>query len=149
MPRRKEPRIPDTVLDQLLSGADPKTAFDPNRSAMTTASCFQRGPRCQGGRPSGANRSATISGRVRSSASQKGAGAGLHALATGGGWIRTVGPAHKVRRSLSGKGELRRLRTSWLALDSVPGGIRSHCALMRSSTGTWLRANHCCPLTLR
>jgi len=79
MPRRKEPRISDTVLDQLLSGADPKTAFDPNRSAMTTASCFQRGPRCQGGRPSGANRSATISGRVRSSGSQKGAGAGLHA----------------------------------------------------------------------
>jgi len=30
MPRRKEPRIPDTVLDQLLAGADPKTAFDPN-----------------------------------------------------------------------------------------------------------------------
>ena len=30
MPRRKEPRIPDAVLDQLLSGADPKTAFDPN-----------------------------------------------------------------------------------------------------------------------
>src|SRR3954471_17184616 len=30
MPRRKEPRIPDTVLDQLLAGADPKTVFDPN-----------------------------------------------------------------------------------------------------------------------
>jgi hypothetical protein len=30
VPRRKEPRIPDTVLDQLLAGADPKTAFDPN-----------------------------------------------------------------------------------------------------------------------
>lgn len=30
MPRRKEPRIPDAVLDQLLGGADPKTAFDPN-----------------------------------------------------------------------------------------------------------------------
>ena len=30
MPRRKEPRIPDAVLDQLLAGADPKTAFDPN-----------------------------------------------------------------------------------------------------------------------
>src|ERR671921_1814927 len=29
MPRRKEPRIPDAVLDQLLAGADPKTAFDP------------------------------------------------------------------------------------------------------------------------
>jgi putative transposase len=28
MPRRKEPRIPDTILDQLLAGADPKTAFD-------------------------------------------------------------------------------------------------------------------------
>jgi putative transposase len=28
MPRRKEPRIPDAVLDQLLAGADPKTAFD-------------------------------------------------------------------------------------------------------------------------
>jgi putative transposase len=24
------PRIPDVVLDQLLSGADPKTVFDPN-----------------------------------------------------------------------------------------------------------------------
>jgi putative transposase len=30
MPRRKEPRIPDGVLDQLLAGADPKTVFDPN-----------------------------------------------------------------------------------------------------------------------
>jgi putative transposase len=30
MPRRKEPGIPDAVLDQLLAGADPKTAFDPN-----------------------------------------------------------------------------------------------------------------------
>src|SRR5438309_2610037 len=30
MPRRKEPRIPDSVLDQLLAGADPKTVFDPN-----------------------------------------------------------------------------------------------------------------------
>jgi putative transposase len=30
MPRRKEPRIPDALLDQLLAGADPKTAFDPN-----------------------------------------------------------------------------------------------------------------------
>jgi mutator family transposase len=30
MSRRKEPRIPDAVLDQLLAGADPKTAFDPN-----------------------------------------------------------------------------------------------------------------------
>src|ERR687884_2265149 len=29
MPRRKEPRIPDAVLDQLLAGADPKAAFDP------------------------------------------------------------------------------------------------------------------------
>jgi putative transposase len=28
--RRKEPNIPDTILDQLLAGADPKTAFDPN-----------------------------------------------------------------------------------------------------------------------
>jgi transposase-like protein len=31
MPRRKEPRIPVAVLDQLLAGADPKTVFDPNR----------------------------------------------------------------------------------------------------------------------
>src|SRR5436190_19026378 len=30
MPRRKGPRNPDAVLDQLLAGADPKTAFDPN-----------------------------------------------------------------------------------------------------------------------
>src|SRR3569833_618157 len=30
MPRRKEPRIPDAILDQLLAGADPKPAFDPN-----------------------------------------------------------------------------------------------------------------------
>src|SRR3954471_20288104 len=30
MPRRKEPRIPDAILDQLLAGADPRTAFDPN-----------------------------------------------------------------------------------------------------------------------
>src|SRR5215208_2105236 len=30
MPRRKEPKIPDAILDQLLAGADPQTAFDPN-----------------------------------------------------------------------------------------------------------------------
>src|SRR5215471_15809614 len=30
MPRRKDPRIPDAVLDQLLAGADPKTVFDPD-----------------------------------------------------------------------------------------------------------------------
>jgi putative transposase len=30
MPKRKEPKIPDAILDQLLAGADPKTAFDPN-----------------------------------------------------------------------------------------------------------------------
>ena len=30
MPWRKEPRIPDAVLDQLLAAADPKTVFDPN-----------------------------------------------------------------------------------------------------------------------
>src|ERR1700757_2304128 len=30
MPRRKEPRIPDAVLDQLLAGADPQAVFDPN-----------------------------------------------------------------------------------------------------------------------
>src|ERR671938_1899075 len=30
MPRRKEPMIPDALLDQLLAGADPKAAFDPN-----------------------------------------------------------------------------------------------------------------------
>ncbi len=30
MARRKEPRIPDAVLDGLLAGADPKPAFDPD-----------------------------------------------------------------------------------------------------------------------
>ncbi|MEP9351956.1 IS256 family transposase, partial [Xanthobacter sp. KR7-65] len=30
MARRKAPRIPDELLDQLLAGADPKTAFDTN-----------------------------------------------------------------------------------------------------------------------
>src|SRR5277367_4483415 len=30
MARRKAPKIPDAILDQLLGGADPKTAFDPN-----------------------------------------------------------------------------------------------------------------------
>src|SRR4051812_27928469 len=30
MPRRKEPRIPDGLLDQLLAGADAKTAFNPD-----------------------------------------------------------------------------------------------------------------------
>jgi hypothetical protein len=30
MPRRKELRIADAVLEQLLAGADPKTVFDPN-----------------------------------------------------------------------------------------------------------------------
>jgi putative transposase len=30
MPRRKAPHIPDELLDQLLAGADAKTAFDAN-----------------------------------------------------------------------------------------------------------------------
>jgi len=30
MARRKEPIIPDAIVDQLLAGADPKTIFDPN-----------------------------------------------------------------------------------------------------------------------
>jgi putative transposase len=30
MPRGKDPRIPDAVLDQLLAGADPRTALEPN-----------------------------------------------------------------------------------------------------------------------
>jgi putative transposase len=30
MPRRKPPRIPDAILDQLLAGADAKTAFGPD-----------------------------------------------------------------------------------------------------------------------
>jgi putative transposase len=30
MPRRKAPAIPDELLDQLLAGADAKTAFDAN-----------------------------------------------------------------------------------------------------------------------
>src|ERR1044072_4510866 len=30
MPRRKDPHIPDAVLDQLLAGADPRTALKPN-----------------------------------------------------------------------------------------------------------------------
>lgn len=30
MARRKEPVIPDAILDQLLAGADAKTAFDQN-----------------------------------------------------------------------------------------------------------------------
>jgi hypothetical protein len=30
MPRRKQPVISDTLLDQLLDGADAKSAFDPN-----------------------------------------------------------------------------------------------------------------------
>src|SRR4028119_1247925 len=30
MPRRKEPKIPDAILAQLLAGTEPKTAFDPN-----------------------------------------------------------------------------------------------------------------------
>ncbi len=30
MPRRKTPAIPDALLDQLLNGADPQTAFNPD-----------------------------------------------------------------------------------------------------------------------
>lgn len=30
MARRKEPIIPDALVDQILAGADPKTIFDPN-----------------------------------------------------------------------------------------------------------------------
>ena len=30
MPRRKDPRIPDAVLEQLLAGADPKSALEPD-----------------------------------------------------------------------------------------------------------------------
>ena len=30
MPRRKQPAIPDALLDQLLDGSDPRTAFNPD-----------------------------------------------------------------------------------------------------------------------
>jgi putative transposase len=30
MPRRKDPKISEAILDRLLAGADPKTAFGPN-----------------------------------------------------------------------------------------------------------------------
>jgi len=30
MPRRKDPHIPDAVLDQLLAGVDPRAALEPN-----------------------------------------------------------------------------------------------------------------------
>ncbi len=30
MPRRKSPAIPDALLDQLLAGAAPRTAFNPD-----------------------------------------------------------------------------------------------------------------------
>ena len=30
MPRRKQPSIPDALLDQLLDGTDPRTAFNPD-----------------------------------------------------------------------------------------------------------------------
>lgn len=33
MARRKSPRIPDEMLDQLLSGASASTAFDPSWTA--------------------------------------------------------------------------------------------------------------------
>jgi putative transposase len=52
MPRRKDPRIPDAVLDQLLAGADPKTVFDPNglldnlKSPGGTRSQRRDGPSC-------------------------------------------------------------------------------------------------------
>ncbi len=35
MPRRKLPAIPDALLDQLLDGADPRTAF--NRDGVIDA----------------------------------------------------------------------------------------------------------------
>ena len=34
MARRKAPHIPDALLDQLLAGADPKTAFDATGCSM-------------------------------------------------------------------------------------------------------------------
>lgn len=39
MPRRKSPAIPDALLDQLLDGADPRTAFNPDGviAALKTA----------------------------------------------------------------------------------------------------------------
>ena len=30
MPRHKQPAIPDALLDQLLDGSDPRTAFNPD-----------------------------------------------------------------------------------------------------------------------
>jgi putative transposase len=30
MAHRKQPAIPDALLDQLLDGSDPRTAFNPN-----------------------------------------------------------------------------------------------------------------------
>ena len=43
MPRRKEPRIPDALLDQLLGGADPRTAFDPNGLLDEVRDCRETG----------------------------------------------------------------------------------------------------------
>lgn len=37
MQRRREPKSPDAVLDQLQAGADAKTAFDPRRLSIPTA----------------------------------------------------------------------------------------------------------------
>lgn len=39
MARRKAPRIPDALLDQLLAGADSKAAFDANVELELTRFC--------------------------------------------------------------------------------------------------------------
>ena len=36
MPRRRSPAIPDALLDQLLDGADPRTAFQTGRRHRRT-----------------------------------------------------------------------------------------------------------------
>jgi len=46
MPRRKEPRIPDAALDQLLAGADPKTVFDPNGLLDDLKALAREGSQC-------------------------------------------------------------------------------------------------------
>ena len=47
MPRRKDPRIPDAVLDQLLAGADPKTVFDLLRGKQDEKRASIRMRRCR------------------------------------------------------------------------------------------------------
>jgi hypothetical protein len=66
MARRKEPKIPDALLDQLLAGSDPKKAFYPNGLLDELKKAFaERAPQRRDGSSSDQRRAGQQPQRLR------------------------------------------------------------------------------------